>query len=563
MTGRPSVDDLADEFVDRYVDLDPLAATHMGLPGFDDRMTDVSPAGDAARTSLQREVLARLPAVEEVDESHQASALVLEERLEAALALADSGHTLGDLNVIASPVQAFRDAFDLMPTGTVEQRDVVARRMAAVPAAVDGYIEALRARVAAGNPPARRQVEGCIVQCDANVGPAGFFRTFADGLAAPDDTPGPLAGDLAQAADAAAGAYARLAAHLREEVLPAATEVDAVGREAYAVHLRHYAGESVDLDDAYAWGVDEVRRLRAEGQAVARSLGCDGITEAIALLETDPGRRIEGSEAFRDWMQGVSDDAVSALAGRWFEIPDDIRRLDCRIAPTRTGAVYYTGPSDDLTRPGTMWWSVPEGVTSFSTWQQRTVVYHEGVPGHHLQIASSVLQREHLNRFRRLMCWVPGHGEGWALYAEGLMAELGYLDDPGDRLGLVASQLLRAVRVVIDIGVHCGMTAPDEAGGGVWSVPQAWEYMVAMVPETDPDRMLAFELDRYLGWPGQAPTYKLGERAWLDLRERARSQPGFDPVDWHRRMLDLGSMGLAPLRHLAGAPAQPVTTADR
>lgn len=545
----PSVDALSDEFVDRHAALDPISATHMGVPGHDDRMTDYSPAGEAARASLQREVLARLPAAAAHDERD--SALVLEERLEASLALTDAGLGLGDLNVIASPVQSMREVFDLMPTATADDREVVAARLHALPAAVDGYVDALRARVAAGRAPALRQVRGAVVQCDANTGPEGFFRTFAGELADAPGTDGALGAHLVSGGEAAAAAYARLSAHLSDDVLPVASPVDAVGRDEYALRLRYFAGEDVDLDDAYAWGLDEVARLRAEGEAVARTLGAASIPAAIELLEADPARRIEGTEAFRGWMQSVSDEAIAALAGTSFEIPEAIRRLECRIAPSRTGAIYYTGPSEDLSRPGAMWWSVPEGLTSFSTWQQRTVVYHEGVPGHHLQIASSVLQAARLNRFRRLMCWVSGHGEGWALYAEGLMADLGYLDDPGDRLGLVASQLLRAVRVVVDIGVHCALPAPADAGGGTWDPDKAWDYMVAMIPETDPERMLRHELDRYLGWPGQAPTYKLGERAWLAMRDEARGRPGFDPVAWHRRMLDLGSMGLAPLRQLS------------
>ena len=111
-----------------------------------------------------------------------------------------------------------------------------------------------------------------------------------------------------------------------------------------------------------------------------------------------------------------------------------------------------------------MWWSVPEGVTEFDTWRELTTVYHEGVPGHHLQIAQTVYRAELLNRWRRLASWISGHGEGWALYAERLMADLGYLDDPADCLGMLDGQSMRAARVVLDIGVHCGFPAPAEVG---------------------------------------------------------------------------------------------------
>ena len=120
--------------------------------------------------------------------------------------------------------------------------------------------------------------------------------------------------------------------------------------------------------------------------------------------------------------------------------------------------MYYTGPSEDLvTRPGRMWWSVPEGDTEFGTWRELSTVYHEGVPGHHLQIAQTVYRKEILNRWMRVAAWVSGHGEGWALYAERLMADLGFLDDPADYLGMLDGQSLRAARVVLDIGIHCGL----------------------------------------------------------------------------------------------------------
>jgi uncharacterized protein (DUF885 family) len=195
-----------------------------------------------------------------------------------------------------------------------------------------------------------------------------------------------------------------------------------------------------------------------------------------------------------------------------------------------------------------MWWSVPKGVTSFATWRERTTVYHEGVPGHHLQIAQTAYRRDVLNRWRRSMCWVSGHGEGWALYAERLMADLGFLEDPADYLGMLGAQSLRAARVVLDIGIHCGLPAPAEVGGGTWTYEKAWQFLSAHAYSAEGFRR--FELNRYLGWPGQAPAYKIGERVWLQLREDAQAREGaaFDLKTFHRRALDIGSVGLDLLR---------------
>jgi uncharacterized protein (DUF885 family) len=548
------IDTLAEELLDAHAALDPELATELGVVGHDHRLTDHSVGGIAERTALFRDVLRRLDRLEPADETDEVTADVLRERLGVEVAWAEAGEAACALDVLWSPVQGIRSVFDLMPTEDEDGWALVAERLAAVPDAVGSYLSALRESADAGRVAARRQVLACAAQCDDNVGADGFFLAIATrartGALALDDD---LLGALDDAAVAASEAYAGLAAVLREELLPRAPEADAVGQERYALRLRYNLGADVDLRETYAWGINEVERLRAEGTALAGELGAGSIEAAADRLERDPARLVHGAEAFRDWMQTVSDEAVAALAGTHFEIPEPIRTLDCRIAPTHTGVVYYTGPSEDLTRSGSMWWSVPKGMTSFSTWQQRTTVYHEGVPGHHLQIAQTTLRRDSLNRWRRNGVWVSGHGEGWALYAEQLMAELGFMDDPGDRLGLVASQLLRAVRVVLDIGVHCGFEAPADAGGGDWTYDKAWAYLTDNVPEPEP--MLRFELDRYLGHPGQAPSYKIGERIWLQLREeaRARDGAGFDLAAWHRRALDLGSLGLDSLRRALAA----------
>jgi uncharacterized protein (DUF885 family) len=148
---------------------------------------------------------------------------------------------------------------------------------------------------------------------------------------------------------------------------------------------------------------------------------------------------------------------------------------------------------------------------------------------------------------------VSGHGEGWALYAERLMDELGYLDDPGAKLGMLDAQAFRAARVIVDIGMHLELTIPQGNAfkfhpGETWNAELGFEFLRAHSRmETE---MLKAELNRYLGWPGQAPSYKVGERIWLGAREEAKQRKGadFDLKTFHRNALDLGSIGLDPLR---------------
>ena len=197
-----------------------------------------------------------------------------------------------------------------------------------------------------------------------------------------------------------------------------------------------------------------------------------------------------------------------------------------------------------------MWWSVPDGVNEFTTWRELTTVYHEGAPGHHLQHALALANPE-LNQWRRHGLWVSGHGEGWALYAERLMDEFGYLTDAGDRFGMLDSQRLRATRVVVDLGVHLGKPAFEQYGGGVWDYDKAWALLQDNVNMDEAS--LRFELNRYMGWPGQAISYKVGQRLWEQIRAEASAQASargeeFSLRDFHSRALKLGSVPLSVLR---------------
>jgi uncharacterized protein (DUF885 family) len=240
------------------------------------------------------------------------------------------------------------------------------------------------------------------------------------------------------------------------------------------------------------------------------------------------------------------------LRGKHFEISDRVMGLECKIAPPGGGVgAYYTGPSEDFGRPGRMWWSLPAGRDEFVTWRETSTVYHEGAPGHHLQIATAVDQSGSLNKYQRLMAFTSGHAEGWALYAERLMEELGYLADDGDLLGMLSEQLFRAARVVVDLGMHLELPIPAGTGfheGERWTPELGLEFMLT---RTITDQAhVRDEIDRYLGWPGQAPAYKIGERLWLAARAEARARAGeaFDIKRFHTQALKLGGMGLDTLR---------------
>ena len=305
--------------------------------------------------------------------------------------------------------------------------------------------------------------------------------------------------------NAARVAYDELAEFLGSELAPAASEKDAVGRELYALHSRRFLGATVELDETYDWGVEELARMVAEQESIANEIKAGAsVEEAVAFLEQDESRKLHGTDALQRWMQETSDRAVAELGKTHFDIAEPIRRLECMIAPTKEGGIYYTGPTDDFSRPGRMWWSVPEGVESFDTWRELTTVYHEGVPGHHLQIAQAVYNRAQLNSWRRLLGGTSGHAEGWALYAERLMEQLGYLDDPADRLGMLDGQRMRAARVVLDIGVH--LEKPRLDGNGTWDADYALDFMRGNVNMSDEFVQVRGEPLPRLARPGARPT---------------------------------------------------------
>jgi uncharacterized protein (DUF885 family) len=546
---RPTteVDHIANGYLDAFVRLSPITATYLGIAGHDEELDDFSPAGFAAQSELRKATLAALALATATDDIDRVTLSAMNERLGLAEETYAAGLDEMSLNVLASPLQAIREVFDLMPTETDAQWAVIASRMSKVPAALESYVGSLRAAAPLGLVSPRRQVEACAAQCAALTAADGYFSGLPGdrGVALGDAT----ATALHHAVAEASSAYARMGEFLRNELLPQAPEADACGLQRYRLLSRLFLGAAVDLEETYRWGQQELARITAEMEQVAQQIEPGAsVKEAIAVLDADPGYQLHGTDELKAWMQGKADEVISNLAGTDFDIPEPVRTIECLIAPTQTGGIYYTGPSEDFSRPGRMWWSVPKGTTEFGTWRELTTVYHEGVPGHHLQVAQTVFRSELLNRWRRLDAWTSGHGEGWALYAERLMAELGYMDDPGNRMGMLDGQSLRAARVVLDIGVHCGFEAPGEVGGGQWTYDKAWQFLRAHANMGED--LLRFELDRYLGWPGQAPSYKIGERLWLQLRDEVRAREGdaFDLKAFHRRALDIGGVGLDTLR---------------
>ena len=543
---------LSDDYINKVAELDPAAATYMGIAGHDHEMTDFSPAGHDARAENDRQTLAKLNALDTSASSDRLAAGVLRESLEISGAEYDANEHLVSIRVLAGDVDAARAIFDLMPTDTAEQWSVIAERMSKVPQAFAGMRESWKLGLDRGVKAQRRQVLASSEQLATWAGrkdaPA-FFEQFAESATSVAGAP---IEQLRKVAKQATQALGETADFLINDYAPQADTRDGVGPERHALARRRFMGMKVDAKDAYEWGWAEVQRIDAEMERVAQEiLPGSTLSEVRHFLDTDPSRSIQGEGALRDWLQELMDDAMSFLIdNNHFSIPESIRTVEAMISPPGgAAAMYYTGPSEDLSRPGRTWYPT-NGRTVFPRWSEPTTAYHEGVPGHHLQVAIATINSEKLSRFQR-NTFVSGHGEGWALYAERLMDEFGFLENPEYRLGYLYAQAFRAARIVIDTGIHCGFAIPQSSSwhpGEQWTPELMLEFLSAR--SSSDDEFNRSEINRYLGWPGQAISYKLGERVWLDLRDDAKKKYGasFDLRKWHAHALDLGNLGLDLLK---------------
>jgi uncharacterized protein (DUF885 family) len=556
--GPTTARQVADRYVEAACDLDPILATSLGTRPDDDRLPDSSPAGLEAEAALLRETLAELdrvmaadPALED-DPVERRCARLLRERLGAELAAHEAGEGYRSLSNLFSPVHAVRQVFSLMPASTEEDWAVIARRMARVPEAYRGFQESLEEGSRRRLLVAPRQVRTVVSQLDEWLLVPYFNGFVANG-------PESLRAELHEAARAADQAVAEMRDYLRDVYGPRTEGTpDAVGRERYALAARRWTGSDLGagsgLEDAYAWGWSEHRRILAEQRTEAEKV-LPGSTpmEAMRWLGLN-GPAVEGVEEVRERLQAMMDQAIAALDGTHFDLAEPVRRVEAMIAPPGSAAApYYTRPAQDFSRPGRTW--LPTlGRIRFPLWDLVSIWYHEGVPGHHLQLAQWAYVSKQLSTYQTSLGSVGANVEGWALYAERLMDELGYFSDPGERLGYLDAQQLRSVRVVIDIGMHLGLPIPDDAEGTLADHrgrPWTPDLARAFLGENS-GADLAFldsELVRYLGIPGQAISYKLGERAWLAGRAAAEQARGadFDLKAWHMAALSQGSLGLDDL----------------
>ncbi|MFG2222409.1 DUF885 domain-containing protein [Streptomyces sp. NPDC048644] len=542
---------ISDAYVDALIELDPITGTFLGIPESSGRLPDLSPTGQEALAQLARTTLDRLTEAEALpgadNAAEQRCARLLRERLTAELAVHEAGEGLRAVSNLGSPLHHVREVFTVTPAETDEDWAAIAQRLRAVPGALEGYRASLDAGLRRELPAGPLQVTTVLGQLDEWIGTdRSWFAEFADG------GPQTLREELDAAAEVATGALVELRDWLRTHYAPAVEGApDVLGRERYARLARYYNGADLDLDEAYRYGWSEFHRLLAEMETEAEKVlpGARTPWEALAWLD-DNGEMVEGVEETRQWLQDLMDQAIAELDGTHFELAERVRRVESRIAPAGSAAApYYTQPSLDFSRPGRTWLPTM-GETRFPLYDLVSTWYHEGVPGHHLQLAQWAHVADELSRYQTTVGMVSANAEGWALYAERLMDELGFLANAERRLGYLDAQMMRAVRVIIDIGMHLQLEIPADSPfhpGERWTPELAHAFLASHCSR--PADFVESEIIRYQGIGGQAIGYKLGERVWLQGREAARARHGadFDLKAWHMAALSQGSLGLDDL----------------
>ena len=552
MAGQSPVFGVADRFVRRWAELEPTDGLIYGLAGTPGRLSDWSPEGRARVAEALRDGLQELDRTPLGDGADRRAAAVMRDRLQTWLASAAARDWALQLDAgFSAPPAMDRIALSTAPLADAGHAELLAARLQGLPSGMQGYAAALRLGLDEGRPGPRVLVERLVeslresARCDG-----GYFRGLAARAAALPGVDARAAGRLAAAGRAADAAFEKLADWLEQAYLPHAAQGAAVGPERYARALQEHLGLIADPVELAAWGWEELGRLEQEmrREAAAGWPGL-GLVEVLERLDNDPVEpSAAGPDELLEWL-GQIDQRVAQRLAEEFEIPRQLSELRHQLAPPGSAAgAYYLPPTEDGARPGVVVWTVPAGRVPLWRWQ--TFSHHEGIPGHHLELGGVRFLPVPLSRFQTGLCEISGYTEGWGLYAERFMDELGAFDRPATRLGFLVSQSFRAVRVVVDTGLHLGLRVPagldDPAAGQVITPQVAVGLLVRHGWQT-----LDFarsEVLRYLGNPGQAVAYKIGEREWCRVRAQARQRiPGLTNRQFHTTALRLGPL---PLRLL-------------
>jgi uncharacterized protein (DUF885 family) len=531
---RSLVFKLCDEYFEKTLDFDAISSTYANKTDQNHHWNDYSFYPVDPFVKVAKSYHDKISKAKSIDSHDELAKKIILRDIESYLKDSTDFYSYSDFGSIYSEPQSIFDVFEVMPKGTRKDILNIIKRMEKIPSAFVEWTTALNdvARLNVVN--AKDRVRFLIDILDNYA--SGSFQEFARGIDKNDKR-------LMKAAKIADASCEQLSAWLEVKYMPMAKNNPAVGKDRYLKNVKEYSGLDIDPLELYRWGIDELNRINVDMWELSKHWGkFNSLTEVRDYLNDNPKYYIDGREEFKSFLEGVTKKAVKDLSGTIFTIPVAMRKCEVKLDDnTIDESPYYESPSDDMTRPGRTVYPTL-GRTRFTTWENYSTWFHESVPGHHMQIAYSILNKETLTRYQREHAWNSGYGEGWALYSERLMDELGYFEDPGYKMGYLMCQAMRAARLVVDIGLHLEYTDPYE--GNVWNFDSAVKFMEEFAL-LNHDYAVS-EVKRYLSWAGQAITYKIGEKVWLEAREDAKKRLGdkFDLKKFHNYALKLGPMGL-------------------
>jgi uncharacterized protein (DUF885 family) len=524
----------------------PILATYVGDPRYADRWPDLSLAALQASHEADRAALARLDTIDPaaLTEADRLNQELFRRQTQASIDTYEYGEHLIPLSHRHGLASVHRLA-EVLPFRTAADYEPWLARMNSLDVPLGQAIDLMREGLRRGLVPPKVLMQRLPKQLDAQIVSdptrSPFYEPFAD---MPDTIPAADRERLQQAARAAitnkiVPAYTRLKQYLDQEYLPKSRDTVGLwdtpnGERRYAELAKFYTTTDLTPDQIHEIGLEEVARIRAEMLKVIERTGFKGsFDEFLTYLRTDPKFRYTDPQQLLVAYEAMAK-RVDPLLPRYFgklpRMPYGVRPIAAQIAPDTTTA-YYQPPALDGGRAGYYYVNLykPEERPKYEI---PVLTIHEAVPGHHLQIALAQELGE-LPRFRRDF-EATAFVEGWGLYAESLGQEMGFYDDPYDKFGQLTYEMWRAVRLVVDTGLHHRR----------WSRQQAIDYFKANAAKTELD--IINEIDRYIGNPGQALAYKIGELRIKELRREAteRLGPRFDLRAFHDVVLGSGAVPL-------------------
>ncbi|HEV8561332.1 MAG TPA: DUF885 domain-containing protein [Actinophytocola sp.] len=534
---------LGDELVDVLFTAEPLEATLYGVPGYDERLGDPSEAGEQAIADRAASIAERAAAIDPstLDAEDAVTRAVIEQQ---ALARVDAHHTrfieYTITGLFISPAAQLLSALPLFALSDRDRAEAYLTRLAAIPEYLAAVAERHRGGVAAGRLPVRRLVDSAITLIDRYLA-----NPAADPLLRQELPTEALAAERERVVTGTVRpAFAAYRTVLAEEILEHGRDDDhpgacflPEGADVYTRLSTIHTTTARTPEDLHQTGLDIIAALREEFAEIgSRVFGLTDRQEIFRRMSTDPALRwTDGDELLAAAMRAI--ERAEQESPRWFgRLPGQ----QCKVEPVPAAeapsapAAYYMIPSMDGTRPG-IYFANTYQAEQRDRFTSEVIAFHEAVPGHHFQL-SLAQELTHLPLVRRVTP-VSAYAEGWGLYTERLADEMGLYSGDLDRLGMLAMDSLRAGRLVVDTGLH--------AKG--WTRQQAVDYLKQNTPLSDLE--IGSEVDRYIGFIGQALSYMVGRLEIQRLRRTAEDRLGeaFDIRSFHDVLLGSGSLALSVL----------------